>query len=158
MQRISRDQMFMMMAEVAALRSTCRRLSVGAILVDRDHNFVSLGYNGPPSGEPHCTGDNCGVPFCTRAKHAEANALERAGSLIRYPQRSLTLYVTNSPCAHCWEKIINSPRIGRVVFKNEYRISDHLKVDNGIQVQKITSGGYLTDFLTGRSVGGPEET
>lgn len=158
MRRISRDQMFMMMAEVAALRSTCRRLSVGAILVDRDHNFVSMGYNGPPSGEPHCTGDDCGIPSCTRSLHAEMNAIDRADlDNSEFSPESLTLYVTNSPCEHCWEKIVDSGLIGRVVFKNEYRISQHLKVDCGIQIQKITSGGYLTDFLTGRSVGGPEE-
>lgn len=158
MQRISRDQMFMMMAEVAALRSTCRRLSVGAILVDQDHNFVSMGYNGPPSGEPHCTGNDCGHPSCTRASHAEMNAIERADfDHSEEPPRSLTLYVTNSPCEGCWFKIVNSDLIGRVVFKNEYRISDHLKVDYGIKIEKITASGYVTDFLTGRLVGGPEE-
>lgn len=158
MQRISRDQMFMMMAEVAALRSTCRRLSVGAVLVDPDHNVVSIGYNGPPSGELHCTGDDCGNPSCTRATHAEENAIERADfDHSEWSPLSLTLYVTNSPCEHCWEKIFDSGLIGRVVFKNEYRISQHLKVHCGIQIEKITASGYVTDFLTGRLVGGPEE-
>lgn len=149
--------MFMMMAEVAALRSTCRRLSVGAVLVDAEHNFVSLGYNGPPSGEVHCTDDDCGHPSCTRAKHAEENAIERAGSLIRFPRDSLTLYVTNSPCEHCWNRITNSIHIGRVVFKNEYRISHHLRENHGIRIEKITASGYVTDFVTGRLVSGPEE-
>lgn len=149
--------MFMMMAEVAALRSTCRRLSVGAVLVDAEHNVVSIGYNGPPSGEVHCTGDDCGQPSCTRALHAEANAIERAGSLTRFLPDSLTLYVTNSPCEHCWSRITNNIRIGRVVFKNEYRISQHLRESHGTRVEKITASGYVTDFVTGRLVGGPEE-
>jgi len=158
MQRISRDQMFMMMAEVAAMRSTCRRLAVGAVLVDKDHNFISMGYNGPPSGEPHCTGNDCGNPFCTRSDHAEANAIERGNPDAWHNLRSCTLYVTASPCEHCWEKIVNTKSIGRVVFKNEYRISGHLKGTScGIQVEKITASGYVTDFITGRLVGGPEE-
>ncbi len=158
MQRVSRDQMFMMMAEAAAMRSTCRRLSVGAVLVDRDHNVVSIGYNGPPSGEPHCTGDNCGQPSCTRALHAEANAIERGDPDAENALHSCTLYVTNSPCSNCFELIVlKTKSIGRVVFKNEYRINEHLKVDRGIKVEKITASGYVTDFLTGRLVSGPEE-
>lgn len=148
--------MFMLIAEAAAMRSTCRRLSVGAVLVDGDHNIISFGYNGPPSGEPHCTGDDCGHPSCTRATHAEANAIERA-PLKGHAFGSITLYVTNSPCEHCYKKILKEFTIGRVVFKNEYRISEHLKVDRGIQVEKITASGYVTDFLTGRLVSGPEE-
>lgn len=146
----------MMMAEAAAMRSTCRRLSVGAVLADDENNVVSIGYNGPPSGDPHCTGNDCGHPSCTRALHAEANAIDRA-YLLSHPFHSLTLYVTASPCEHCWRKIIANLRIGRVVFRNEYRISEHLKVDRGIKVEKITASGYVTDFLTGRLVGGPEE-
>lgn len=157
MQRISRDQMFMMMAEAAAMRSTCRRLSVGAVLVDSESNVISIGYNGPASGEPHCTGNDCGHPSCTRAKHAEANAIDRNNPDRWYKTRSVTLYVTASPCEHCWGKIRSTLSIGRVVFKNEYRISEHLKVDRGIKVEKITASGYVTDFLTGRLVGGPEE-
>jgi dCMP deaminase len=155
MQRISRDQMWMMMAEVAAMRSTCRRLSVGAIIVDKRNNVVAVGYNGPPSGEPHCTGDACGIPHCTRAKHAEENALGRI--LLPYSPLALTMYVTNSPCEHCWQKIVDRGVVGRVVFKNEYRISQHLKVYCGIQIEKITASGYVTDFITGHLVSGPEE-
>lgn len=155
MQRISRDQMWMMMAEVAAMRSTCRRLSVGAVIVDQRHNLVAIGYNGPPSGEPHCTGDACGIPHCTRATHAEINALGRV--MLPYAKLTLTMYVTASPCEHCWERIAKDSTIGRVVFKNEYRISQHLKVYCGIQVEKITASGYVTDFITGHLVRGPEE-
>ncbi len=147
----------MQMAEAAARRSTCRRLNVGAVLV-HENNVISIGYNGPASGEPHCTGDDCGVPSCSRAKHAEANAIERANltQLDFFHPGSCTLYVTNSPCEHCFSDILEHRSIGRVVFKDEYRISGHLKVDHGIQVEKITPSGYLTDFVTGRLVQTPE--
>jgi dCMP deaminase len=151
--RITRDMMFMLMAEAAARRSTCRRLNVGAIIT-HDNNVISIGYNGPASGEPHCTGSDCGVPHCTRSLHAEANAIDRAdlGGLHSF---SCTLYVTNSPCPHCFNKIINTCQIGRVVFRDEYRISDHLRNDYGIRIEKITPSGYLTDFATGEILESP---
>ena len=87
--RISRDLMFMMMAEAAARRSTCRRLNVGAILTYQN-NVVSIGYNGPPPGEPHCYGGDCGVPMCTRSIHAEFNAIVRAADAGLISQHTAT--------------------------------------------------------------------
>lgn len=152
--RISRDLMWMMMAEAAARRSTCRRLNVGAILI-YDNDVVSVGYNGPPSGEPHCYGGDCGIPSCTRSIHAEHNAIVRACEKGFEYFDAATLYTTNSPCEKCFN-VIQAYHIKRVVFKDEYRISQHLKADHGIQVEKITPSGYLTDFVTGRLVEGPE--
>lgn len=153
--RITRDQMFMQFAEVAARRSTCRRLNVGAVLVYKN-NVVSVGYNGPPSGEPHCTGDNCGVPSCTRALHAEHNAIVRAADDGFENFHLSTIYVTNSPCEGCFN-VIRAYRIPRVVFRDEYRINQHLKdITHGVQVEKITPSGYLTNFITGQLIGGPE--
>src|SRR6478735_9399371 len=105
MERISRDLMFMMMAEAAARRSTCRRLNVGAILVDDNNNPIGVGYNGPPAGEPHCHGVECGIPSCTRAVHAELNAIRRARAAGFKCFEVSTLYVTNSPCEHCFGAI-----------------------------------------------------
>lgn len=53
MQRIERDQMLMEMAEVVAKRGTCSRAQVGAVF-SRDGRIISTGYNGAPSGLPHC--------------------------------------------------------------------------------------------------------
>lgn len=41
------------MAQVVSQRSTCSRLHVGAI-VSRDGRVIATGYNGAPSGLPHC--------------------------------------------------------------------------------------------------------
>ena len=153
--RISRDLMFMMMAEAAARRSTCRRLNVGAILTYQN-NVVSIGYNGPPPGEPHCYGGDCGVPMCTRSIHAEFNAIVRAADAGFENFALSTLYVTNSPCESCFN-VIRAYRIPRVVFRDEYRIHQHLKdITHGVQIEKITPSGYRTDFVTGQFVGGPE--
>ena len=43
----------MSLAMAAAKRSTCSRLMVGAIVLDRRLRFAT-GYNGAPSGKEHC--------------------------------------------------------------------------------------------------------
>ena len=85
MARISWDEYFMSMAELASRRSTCLRRHVGAVIV-RDNQVLSTGYNGAPKGLPNCCDLNeclrkkLGIPsgerheLC-RAVHAEANAI-----------------------------------------------------------------------------------
>ncbi|MCC3236468.1 competence protein ComE, partial [Pediococcus acidilactici] len=51
--RIDWDQYFMTQALLLSLRSTCKRLSVGAIIV-RDRRVIAGGYNGSVSGDVHC--------------------------------------------------------------------------------------------------------
>ena len=74
--RISRHLMFMEIAHTVAKRATCMRLNVGAVLV-ADRQIVSIGYNGAPSGAPHCAGNECpGKHHCHETIHAEVNAVQ----------------------------------------------------------------------------------
>ncbi|HHY46646.1 MAG TPA: hypothetical protein GX506_05020, partial [Firmicutes bacterium] len=52
-ERPSWDEYFMEIAQVVARRSTCLRRQVGAIAV-KDRRILATGYNGAPSGLPHC--------------------------------------------------------------------------------------------------------
>lgn len=52
-ERISRDEMLMEMAQVVAKRGTCSRLQVGAVFAV-EGRVVATGYNGAPPGLPHC--------------------------------------------------------------------------------------------------------
>ena len=139
----------MLMAEAAARRSTCRRLNVGAVLVCAN-DVVSIGYNGPPSGEPHCQGATCGVPSCTRAIHAEMNCLQRAHNKGFFDWEHAILYVTNSPCPTCTIKVIEAG-IRRVVYRDEYRLVDHLAnfLAARVQLMRLTPSGYMIDVATG---------
>lgn len=74
--RIDWDQYFMMQAALLASRSTCQRLSVGAVLV-RDKRIIAGGYNGSVSGDDHCLDAGCYLRdgHCVRTIHAEMNAI-----------------------------------------------------------------------------------
>src|SRR5579875_2687732 len=58
MERPTWDQYFMTIARQVSERSTCPRAKVGAVIV-RERNILATGYNGAPSGFPHCTDVGC---------------------------------------------------------------------------------------------------
>src|SRR5512145_3376711 len=116
MARPSWDEYFMEITHLVARRSTCLRRQVGAVLV-KDKNILSTGYNGAPSGVPHCLDVGClreqmGIPsgerheLC-RGLHAEQNAILQAahhGVSIE----GADLYCTNLPCIICSKMLINA--------------------------------------------------
>lgn len=126
--RISRNDMLMSMAIVASQRGTCSRLRVGAI-VSRNGRIISTGYNGAPSGLPHChhgitliQNDGQDVtPGCKVAEHAERNAIAFAA---RYgvALEGAEMHTTHAPCIDCARSIVNSG-IRRVTYQIPYRLS-----------------------------------
>jgi dCMP deaminase len=126
-QRPSWDDYFMRIAHVVAERSTCMRRHVGALVV-MDKRILSTGYNGAPSGLPHCREVGClrqihKVPsgqrheLC-RGLHAEMNALLQ-GSRHGVGMEGSTLYSTHVPCSLCTKMIINTGVV-RVVACTDY--------------------------------------
>ncbi|WP_455363559.1 deoxycytidylate deaminase [[Eubacterium] cellulosolvens] len=117
--RLSRDEVLVKHAALVAERSTCLRSQVGAVIA-REGRIISTGYNGTPSGMPHCTPTDCGPDHpCTKTVHAEANAIAFAARYGIKVEGS-TLYTQISPCNDCAKLIINSG-IRRVVFQDYYR-------------------------------------
>lgn len=119
-ERPTTDQRFMAMtAELAKDWGTCPRLPVGAV-VAQGPEIVKPGFNGAPSGQPHCTDAGCLMEndHCTRAMHAESNALWLAG---RDKTQGATLYVSHFPCWRCAQEIVRAG-IARVVYEDEYRL------------------------------------
>jgi len=109
----------MSIAVAVSRAATCRRASVGAVLV-KDGCIVSTGYNGAPKGEPHCTDVGCEMEHdhCIRCVHAEANALIQAGT-IGVSTEGVTLYTTTHPCRNCMGLIINAG-IEDIVYLTPY--------------------------------------
>ncbi len=85
MDRVSKHEYYLDIAETVSERSTCLRRRFGAIIVKNDV-IVSTGYNGAPRGRKNCCDlgvcyrDKLGIPrgeryeLC-RSVHAEANAI-----------------------------------------------------------------------------------
>jgi dCMP deaminase len=151
--RLQWDAYWMLMAHLAATRSTCDRgpellldagrHGVGAVLV-RDRRVIATGYNGSPPGEPHCgeAGHLLVDGHCVRTLHAEENALLQC-ALEGVSPRGATVYTTASPCLDCAKRLV---RVGaaRVVFAADYAsrygLSDdarHLLVRASISVEYL---------------------
>ena len=129
------DTKYLSMARIWASNSYCKRRQVGALLV-RDGMIISDGYNGTPSGFENVCEDENGVtkPYVL---HAEANAITKVARSGNSASGA-TLYVTASPCMECSKLIIQSG-ISRVVYSEEYRLDDGIKLLRraGIEVEKI---------------------
>ena len=128
------DRRYLEMAEIWAKNSYCKRRQVGALLV-KDNMIISDGYNGTPSGfENVCEENGVTKPYVL---HAEANAISKIAKSGN-SSAGATLYVTASPCMECAKLIIQSG-IKRVVYKDEYRLTDGVDLLRraGIEVERV---------------------
>ena len=129
------DKRYLRMAAVWAENSYCKRRQVGALIV-KEQMIISDGYNGTPSGFENICEDENGVtkPYVL---HAEANAISKVAKSGNSSEGS-TLYVTASPCIEC-AKLIIQAGITRVVYKDEYRLTDGVDLLKraGITVEKV---------------------
>lgn len=129
------DNRYLEMASVWARNSYCKRRQVGSLIV-KDRMIISDGYNGTPSGFENVCEDEFGVtkPYVL---HAEANAITKVAKSGNSSQDA-TLYVTASPCLEC-SKLIIQAGIKRVVYKDEYRLTDGVDLLRraGIIVERV---------------------
>ena len=160
MERVSKINYYLDIAQTVAERSTCLRRKFGSIIVKNDV-IVSTGYNGAPRGRKNCDDLNfcyrekLGIPrgeryeLC-RAIHSEQNAIIAAP---RDQMLGATLYMacvnaqtkqleagTNS-CMMCKRQIINAGITTVVVrdTENEYRVID---VSDWIENDDSLSGNF----------------
>ena len=152
MERVSKTNYYLDIAETVSQRSTCLRRRFGAIIVKNDV-IVSTGYNGAPRGRQNCNDigvcmrDKLGIPrgeryeLC-RSIHAEANAIISAS---REQMLGSTLYLCctdpNSGeviggmncCMMCKRQVINAG-ISKVVIRN-----------NKFEYTEIDVNSWITD-------------
>lgn len=98
----------MLQAALLASRSTCERLSVGAVLV-RDKRIIAGGYNGSVSGDVHCIDEGCELRagHCVRTIHAEMNAMLQCAR-FGISTEGASLYVTDFPCLQCTKSLLQA--------------------------------------------------
>lgn len=135
--RISRDELHQGILELMEKRGTCGRLKVAALIV-MDNRVIATGYNGTPSGLPHC-GEYWGCDPskpCTAAIHAEANAIYFCAK-HGISTLDSTIITSASPCIKCAEAIIQAG-ISCVIYRDEFRDTSgiELLIKAGIKVKK----------------------
>ena len=160
MDRVSKHNYYLDIAQTVAERSTCLRKMFGAIIGKND-SIISTGYNGAPRGRKNCSDlgvcmrDKLGIPrgeryeLC-RSVHAEANAIIAAA---RDQMLGATLYMVcvnaktgelepgTSSCMMCKRQVINAG-ISQVIIrdnKEDFRIID---VNDWIEDDDSLSGVF----------------
>lgn len=156
MERVSKHNYYLDIAQTVSERATCLRRRFGAIIVKND-TIISTGYNGAPRGRKNCTDlgfcmrENMGIPrgeryeLC-RSVHAEANAIIAAS---RENMLGSTLYICCTDptsgeiignvcsCMMCKRQVINAG-IERVIIREdrenytEYNVSDWIHDDDSL--------------------------
>lgn len=115
-------------------RSTCQRRQQACVIVDQEYTKVlSNGYNGRAAGEEHgCDTNESGKCGCT---HAEQNCLVKLDTYMN----NLILICTQSPCAICARLIVNSRKIKKVMYFEEYRdpLGKNILKKLGIEIEQI---------------------
>ena len=130
------DKRYLRMAAIWAENSYCKRRRVGALIV-KDKMIISDGYNGTPSGfENICEDENGDTkPYVL---HAEANAITKI-ACSNNNSKNATLYITASPCIEC-AKLIIQAGIKRVVYSEEYRLTDGIELLERAKIEVLYIG------------------
>lgn len=125
---------YMKCAEAFAECSSSKRLSVGAVII-KNNNIIATGYNALPAHIDGSLEDDSGNTR-PEVRHAEKNALL---ALVKSSESAVgaTLIVTHGCCKFCAIDIVDAG-IERVIYKEEYRITDGIQYlkDNGVMVVK----------------------
>lgn len=124
--RLSRPELFMRIAHLFGQRATCPRAQVGVVAV-KDGRIVASGYNGAPSGMPHCFDVGCDMRdgHCARSVHAEANMVSWAAR-TGTPLEDTDIYCVYEPCETCAKLLIN---IGINSFSYNRAYGDHKGIE-----------------------------
>lgn len=135
--RLSWDEMFLEVAKVVAKRSKDPHTKVGAVLVDKHHHILSIGYNAEPRGFKYK------FDWTTREKyqyviHAEMNAIANAATITSNFENS-TMYLTLSPCCQCMKFLIQYG-VKTIYYIDEYHDIEDAKFiakNAGIKLIKV---------------------
>ncbi len=156
MERVSKTNYYLDIAQTVAERGTCLRRCFGAIIVKND-SIISTGYNGAPRGRKNCSDlgycrrEQLKIPrgeryeLC-RSVHAEANAIIAAS---RENMIGSTLYMACidpksgevcggvTSCAMCKRQVINAG-IEQVIVREDatrysvYNVKDWVENDDSL--------------------------
>ncbi len=134
--RIDWNEYFMSIALLISCRSACERLHVGCVIVNKENNIVSVGYNGFLAGAPHVSRvrDN----HEQNTIHAEQNSISYAAK-CGVSVKGCYAYITHYPCINC-AKILIASGISKIYYHNDYKNDEFvndISKDSNIEIEKI---------------------
>ena len=157
------DIAYMKMAIAMSELSYAIRKKVGSIIVSKNDQVISQGFNGTPIGFPNvceyyvdCEGnpvylDNYKpieiaqfykidqLKTKDEVLHAEANAITKVAKSGNSSEGA-TLYITTAPCIECAKLIIRAG-IVRVVYAEEYRMSEGIELLKRAGIEVVNFNG-----------------
>ena len=157
MDRISKENYYLDIAQTVLERATCLRRIYGAIIVKNDE-IISTGYNGAPRGRANCVD----MGYCSReamkvprgeryelcrSVHAEANAIISASRrdmvggtiyLVGRDARTGKLLTDATSCPMCRRMVINSG-LSRVVIRRTETEFDVVDVQEWVEEADLLS-------------------
>lgn len=157
MDRISKENYYLDIAQTVLERATCLRRVYGAIIVKNDE-IISTGYNGAPRGRANCVD----MGYCSReamkvprgeryelcrSVHAEANAIISASRrdmvggtiyLVGRDARTGQLLADATSCPMCRRMVINAG-LSRVVIRRTEKEFDVVDVGEWIEEDDLLS-------------------
>lgn len=165
MERISKENYYLDIAETVLRRATCLRRVYGAIIVNNDE-IISTGYNGAPRGRANCVD----MGYCSRealqiprgqryelcrSVHAEANAIISASRrdmvggtlyLVGRDAQTEQLLGDATSCLMCRRMIINAG-LSRVVIRRTRTEFDVVRVSDWIAQDDLASPENRPDLV-----------
>ena len=142
MERISKENYYLDIAETVLERATCLRRVYGAIIVKNDE-IISTGYNGAPRGRANCVD----MGYCSReamqvprgeryelcrSVHAEANAIISASRRDMVGGTHLSGGPERRAPANCWNDATSCPMCRRHGHQRRAGAGGHPPDGNGV--------------------------
>ena len=138
--RPSWDVWFLSLCHLVSMRSHDPDTKHGAILCDKNHRILGVGYNGYPRGSndsimPTTRPDKYSVTI-----HAESNCILNSQNLLL--GENYTMYVTGVPCPNCFimmvqagvKKIIHSQTQSKCVDLSKVELIHSLAKTYGVEI------------------------
>src|SRR3954469_8076247 len=125
------EEIYLNLATIMAMRSTCKRLQVGTVITSTDFRKVlAVGYNGNATGLPNqCDREEAGNCGCL---HSEENAVINCDA-PRFIEK--IVFVTHLPCVQCAKRLINLGNVRKVIYGQDYRIRDSLELLKSVGIE-----------------------
>ena len=165
MDRISKENYYLDIAETVLERATCLRRVYGAIIVKNDE-IISTGYNGAPRGRANCVD----MGYCTREMmkiprgeryelcrsiHAEANAIISASRrdmvggtiyLVGRDARTGELLADATSCMMCRRMVINAG-LEKVVIRRTETDFEIVDVQEWVEEDDLQRPAFDADAI-----------